>query len=436
MTSILEWLKRLFGKRLFNLEWLRSLFRRSLKFPVSFPKAGWAVIPADEKVEEEQMPGFYEQNYFLPVTMGEILLSRYQAVGKLGWGTTSTVWLVRDLEMNDYKALKLFALDVFAAEESAFYDQTKQGNQQHPGANRVRAKIGNVMIPRKDWMYYDDHLALVQTPLGESLQDLQIRSAGERLDKLSIQSTIYQMLLALDYLHTECHLIHGDIKGDNIFQEIGDKTRLDRYVQAEMENPSPRKFADDYPIYRSRPLEPASELGILQLGDFGASAQGDQPRNGKILQPGLYRSPEVVLKKEWNYPVDVWNLAVWAWCAFEGSPLFQCTDTSENKRSYSVSLHLAQFTGLLGPPPPDLIEPDTISAEYFDKDGNLVAKDREVKMTSFEELEKHLEGEDKEMFLDLMRGMITWRPEDRKTPKELIKHPWLQAMDTCFSQAN
>jgi serine/threonine-protein kinase SRPK3 len=66
----------------------------------------------------------------------------------------------------------------------------------------------------------------------------------------------------------------------------------------------------------------------------------------------------------------------------------------------------------------------------------LVAKDREVKMTSFEELEKHLEGEDKEMFLDLMRGMITWRPEDRKTPKELIKHPWLQAMDTCFSQAN
>jgi hypothetical protein len=94
--------------------------------------------------------------------------------------------------------------------------------------------------------------------------------------------------------------------------------------------------------------------------------------------------------------------------AFEGSPLFQCTDTSENKRSYSVSLHLAQFTGLLGskdeipptvfikvlgtdgvrlyeirwwwsqqpsitgllgPPPPDLIEPDTISAEYFDKDG-------------------------------------------------------------------
>lgn len=57
-----------------------------------------------------------------------------------------------------------------------------------------------------------------------------------------------------------------DIKGDNIFQEIGDVTRLDRYVQAEIENPSPRKFAHSYPIYRSRPLELASQLGIIQLG--------------------------------------------------------------------------------------------------------------------------------------------------------------------------
>ncbi|CAG8108410.1 unnamed protein product [Penicillium nalgiovense] len=375
MTSILEWLKSLFGKKLFNLEWLRNLFTRSLKFPVSFPKAGWDVIPADEKVEEEQMPTFYDENFYFP----EILLSRYQAVGKLGWGTTSTVWLVRDTEMNDYKALKIFALDVFGQEESAFYNQIKRGNKQHPGSNRVRTKLGEVKIPQKDWKYYE-HLALLQTPLGESLQDLQKRSVGVRLDKPTIQSTIYQMLLALDYLHTECHMIHG--------------------------------------------------VGYNSAWNFGSAEQGDEPRNGEILQPGLYRAPEVVLKKEWNYPVDVWNLGVWAWCAFEGNPLFLCTEITETKRSYSISLHLAQFTGLLGPPPPDFIEPDTISAEYFDKDGNWIANDCEVQTTSFEELEKHLEGEDKEMFVDLMKGMITWRPEDRKTPRELIKHPWFQGM-TC-----
>lgn len=98
MASILEWLKRLFGKKLFNLERLRSFFIGSLKFPVTFPTAGWEIIPADEKVEEQQMPDFLQQNVYLPVTIGDILLSRYQVVGKLGWGTTSTVWLVHDLE--------------------------------------------------------------------------------------------------------------------------------------------------------------------------------------------------------------------------------------------------------------------------------------------------------------------------------------------------
>ena len=34
---------------------------------------------------------------------------------------------------------------------------------------------------------------------------------GERLNKLSYQSTIYQMLLALDYLHTECKIIHRNM---------------------------------------------------------------------------------------------------------------------------------------------------------------------------------------------------------------------------------
>lgn len=60
--------------------------------------------------------------------------------------------------------------------------------------------------------------------------------------------------------------------------------------------------------------------------------------------------------------------------------------------------------------------------------GNWIVEDCEVHTTSFEDLEKHLEGEDKEMFLDLMKGMITWRPEDRKTPRELIEHPWLQGI--------
>lgn len=86
---------------------------------------------------------------------------------------------------------------------------------------------------------------------------------------------------------------------------------LDRYVQAEIESPSARKVVDGKTIYRTRLLEQASTLRKIELGDFGSAVLGDIPRNGQFIQPGLYRAPEVMLEKEWNYPVDIWNLAVW-----------------------------------------------------------------------------------------------------------------------------
>lgn len=45
--------------------------------------------------------------------------------------------------------------------------------------------------------------------------------------------------------------------------------------------------------------------------------------------------------------------------------------------------------------------------------------------TSLERSEEFLEGKNKEMFLIFMRGMLQWRPEDRKTAKELLEDPWL-----------
>jgi serine/threonine-protein kinase SRPK3 len=44
---------------------------------------------------------------------------------------------------------------------------------------------------------------------------------------------------------------------------------------------------------------------------------------------------------------------------------------------------------------------------------------------SLEKSELRLRGKNKEVFLDLMRGMLQWRPEDRKTAKQLLEHPWL-----------
>lgn len=50
----------------------------------------------------------------------------------------------------------------------------------------------------------------------------------------------------------------------------------------------------------------------------------------------------------------------------------------------------------------------------------------EIPNTSFEDAEKELEGEDKIMFLEFIRRMVKWLPEERSTAKQLLKDPWLK----------
>ena len=49
----------------------------------------------------------------------------------------------------------------------------------------------------------------------------------------------------------------------------------------------------------------------------------------------------------------------------------------------------------------------------------------EVPSISFEGCEENLEGRNKELFLQFVRSMLQWVPEDRKTARELLDDPWL-----------
>jgi hypothetical protein len=63
-----------------------------------FSQSGFLVLDPAEKIEEETLP-WYSPDRFYPVTIGEIFRSKYQVIGKLGFGAYSTVWLCRDLQL-------------------------------------------------------------------------------------------------------------------------------------------------------------------------------------------------------------------------------------------------------------------------------------------------------------------------------------------------
>lgn len=55
------------------------------------------ILPADTPIEEEKIPGYNAKNFY-PVDPGDLLNNRYRIVAKVGWGTSSTVWLAQDTQ--------------------------------------------------------------------------------------------------------------------------------------------------------------------------------------------------------------------------------------------------------------------------------------------------------------------------------------------------
>lgn len=79
----------------------------------------------------------------------------------------------------------------------------------------------------------------------------------------------------------------------------------------EITNPSPRKVVNDYTVYLSRPFylkKGWSGYGMPLISDFGEALMGKE-HNG-LIQPDIYRAPEVILGLGWTSKVDIWNIGV------------------------------------------------------------------------------------------------------------------------------
>lgn len=74
--------------------------------PRKFPSTGFELIDPTTKFEEETLP-FYRKEEYYPMRIGHVIHGHYQVVSKLGFGTTSTIWLARDLRDQNFWAVKV-----------------------------------------------------------------------------------------------------------------------------------------------------------------------------------------------------------------------------------------------------------------------------------------------------------------------------------------
>lgn len=90
---------RALGRVLYSITTRRSLTSQPgpPPFLCRFPTTKYDVIDASQLVEEERLPHYNRTEYY-PMRIGHVFDDRYQVIAKLGYGTTSTVWLARDIK--------------------------------------------------------------------------------------------------------------------------------------------------------------------------------------------------------------------------------------------------------------------------------------------------------------------------------------------------
>ncbi|QUC23494.1 uncharacterized protein UV8b_07735 [Ustilaginoidea virens] len=382
--------------------------------PREFPSTGFELIDPSQKVEEERLP-FYNRDEYYPMRIGDVVYGHYQIVAKLGYGTTSTVWLSRDLRNQTYWVMKVHINSLKYSHELAVYRHLANHTEDHPGRKNVREFYDSFKLKGPN----GDHEVFVMAPLGMSLRSLQeIQKDGVFREQLVI-GALPQVFLALDFLH-EADVIHTDVHSDNLLIGIVDKSVFSKVEEYEMHKPSPRKVVGDTVTQVSQYMYAGQ--GPLILCDLGQARIGREQLGNAMPVP--YRAPEVILNMPWGHSVDAWSAGLLAWDLLRGESLFKVYDLES--RELNDAHHLAAITALIGPPPPELLQSSEDSRKYWHEDGEWKGPVPLPPKKDFETLVSDMVGVDKENFISFMECFIAWLPSDRLTCLQGYFHPWLK----------
>ncbi|QDS74126.1 hypothetical protein FKW77_009914 [Venturia effusa] len=373
---------------------------------------------------EEESLDRYSPDDFYPVAVGEVLNSSYKVLGKLGYGAHSTVWLCRHIRDQTFVAVKVCTRNgqqsARVHRELQFYERVSSIKSNHHGQSFVRGLLGTFEVTGPA----GQHLCLVHPPMHMTIRDLQYMNDSRRLNEPILRWTLANVLSALAFLHDEAEVIHTDVNPSNIMLTVADETVLHDVEKAEIENRLPKKVVNEArTIYSSHKLGLPKEAlwGEPVLCDFGEARIGRNHRG--LIQPELYRAPEVLFDMAWGSAVDIWSVAVMVWDLFENRHLFNAVDETGQP---SATHHVAEMVAYLGLPPLKYIGRSETTQRVFDSEGQWKgAGGAVIPSISLENTITALDSDHKRIFLEFIKFMLDWLPEKRKTASELLRDPWL-----------
>jgi serine/threonine-protein kinase SRPK3 len=136
---------------------------------------------------------------------GDIIINKYISVCKLGSGMFSEVWMCIEFKTRKYFAIKIFEDPDVAEHEMEMIDVIKKNSQQ-----------SKYCLSYIEKFTYNNVLHVVQPLLAGSLYDIMKSQYPNGLPFNTILKAVFDMLSALEYLHTTLKIIHTDVKPENM----------------------------------------------------------------------------------------------------------------------------------------------------------------------------------------------------------------------------
>ncbi|KAL2843403.1 kinase-like domain-containing protein [Aspergillus pseudodeflectus] len=384
---------------------------------------------------------------------------QYRVIEKLGTGGFGNVWLCRIVNRipTEYVAVKILMAE-------ASVDQSK-GKEAKNLSRLLELAKADPDITKYCLLPLDQFV--IEGPNGTH-QCFVYPAAGPRVGKISIRAPnptrtlrrmVRQAVEAMAALHRQ-GICHGDFRPGNILLRLDGLNGLPEEEACEYFNwpevcditvkegyPKPRDSAPEYLVLPAEPdddhLANAANLCVIDYGEaFDASSP---PENGVGI-PLPYCAPEIILEGSCGVASDIWALAATIFEIRTGRKLVELLDDYDSN-------YLDDLVQMLGPmPEPWWSTTWEDRGDYFldelDADGRALPADGSLPLSNMSIVDRMRgnvlhsflgEGKgrirfmvpekEKPIFEDLLKMMLRWKPEDRPSAEEVLKHPWFALED-------
>ncbi|KPM37032.1 hypothetical protein AK830_g9514 [Neonectria ditissima] len=412
----------------------------------------------------EKLHGYRPGGYHPIHLQDELNNGQYRVIHKLGHGGYATVWLCRDQRVDTpaYVAVKIL---VASETESDSRELLLTGNLRKEGMDKNLAGK-HLCLPLKQFSSKSPsgtHICLVYPVLGPPVRDAVKVFYGEENEIEILQSVSRQVVEGLAALHS-LGICHGDFRPSNILLELrsldgmdeeellfllGDPETTDIHVR-EDSRPTPEiPYAPRYLVY---PIEfgDADDSVVLphtQVIDFGQSFEVSQrPPPATFGIPANYAAPEVLIDSSGSTAMDLWSLGCTLYEIRLDRRLFDVFQlVGLRKEDY-----MDEISSILGEPPEpwaeyylsdDESETSTTQTEFdLGDDGDECIGPQEERLRSIQnklaschdctgqgcahKRYQLISRPEAAMLADLLEKLLRYRPEERLSAQDVLKHPW------------